>query len=180
MDQFSRRQNNLCKAELIPCKVLTRLVAAAKLINPWRQSRQSRQALGPGSVGQPWTSGLAGRPISGRGGARPSVMGARRDPWPRWLRTRRPAVRRRRGASSEWWRKGEASLGTSQGHPRSGAAKLELHGAERWGQHGMLPAPSPASADGETTILSPKKPTQKEANRKGRVKCNPALLTRCP
>lgn len=69
MDQFSRRQNNLCKAELIPCEVLTRLVAVAKLINPWRQSRQSRQALGLGSAGQPWTSHPAGRCISGRGGS---------------------------------------------------------------------------------------------------------------
>lgn len=64
MDQFSRRQNNLCKAELIPHKVLTHLVAAAKLINPCHST--GRAAPGPESAGQPWMSCQAGRRISGR------------------------------------------------------------------------------------------------------------------
>lgn len=64
MDQFSRRQNNLCKAELIPHKVLTHLVAAAKLINPC--GSRGRAVPWLGSAGQPWISCQAGRRISSR------------------------------------------------------------------------------------------------------------------
>lgn len=64
MDQFSGRQNNLCKAELIPHKVLTHLEAGAKLLNPCRST--GREVLGLGSAGQPWISCQAGRRISGR------------------------------------------------------------------------------------------------------------------
>lgn len=149
MDQFSRRQNNLCKAELIPRKVLTRLAAAAKLINP---CRQSRQAPGPGSAGQPCTSRRA--LVAGEG-ARPPAMGALRDPWPRRLRTRRPAARRRRGT---------ASGGRREKHPLGPLGDLLGAVPQSWsctglkggGRHGMLSGPSPASAHGETRFCPPK------------------------
>lgn len=54
MDQFSRRQNNLCKAELISRKVLTGSAATVKPLNPWAAAADPA-GLAPSTPQPLWT-----------------------------------------------------------------------------------------------------------------------------